>query len=78
MVVKYVNNGLYLNQPENKKAYMYKCDICDEEIFEGDNCYKIDCIIYCPKCMETHLQIIAETIDIEAFLADLENEEVGD
>ena len=77
-MLKNLNNGLHLEIPKNKKTYMYKCDICDEEIFEGDNCYKIDGIIYCPKCMGTHLQIIAETIDIDAFLADLENKEVGD
>ncbi len=73
-----LNDSSYLEPPEIKKEYVYKCDICDEEIFEGDNCYKIDDIVYCPECMGTHLQIIAETIDIEAFLADLENEEVGD
>ena len=73
-----LNDKLYFSPPENKRAPLYKCDICDEEIFEGDNCYKIDNIVYCPECMDTHLQIIAETIDIDAFLADLENEEVGD
>ena len=49
-----------------------------KKFFEDDNCYKIDDIVYCPECMDTHLQIIAETIDIESFLEDLENEEVGD
>ncbi len=78
MAAKYLNNDLHLESPENKRTPIYKCDICDKEIFEGDNCYKIDDIVYCPECMGTHLQIIAETIDIEAFLADLENEEVGD
>ena len=73
-----LNDKPYLSPPENKQIPLYKCDIYDEEIFEGDNCYKIDDIVYCPECMGTHLQIIAETIDIEAFLADLENEEVGD
>ncbi len=73
-----LNDKPYLSPPENKRTPLYKCDICDEEIFEGDNCYKIDDIVYCPECMDTHLQIIAETIYIEAFLADLENKEVGD
>ncbi len=68
-----LNDKLYLSPPETKRAPLYKCDICDEEIFEGDNCYKIDDIVYCPECMDTHLQIIAETIDIDAFLTDLEN-----
>ena len=68
-----LNDSSYLDPPENKRAPLYKCDICDKEIFEGDNCYKIDDIVYCPECMDTHLQIIAETIDIDAFLTDLEN-----
>ena len=77
MAAKYLNNDLHLESPENKRTPIYKCDICDKEIFEGNDCYKIADIIYCSKCMDAHLQIIAETIDTEAFLVKLENEEVG-
>ena len=41
-----LNDSSYLEPQENRKEYVYKCDICDEEIFEGDECYEIDSLIY--------------------------------
>ncbi len=39
-----LNDSSYLEPPKYSKDYVYRCDICDEEIFEGDSYYEIDSI----------------------------------
>ena len=74
--MKLLDDREYLDPPESKQNYICKCDICDEKIFEGNEYYKIDNIIYCPECIITHFQIIAENMDVDAYLADLEHEDI--
>ena len=71
-----LNYSYYLAPPENGKEYVYKCDICDKEIFEGDVCYEIDSLIYCPDCMEMHFKFTAISTDMEGYLSDLEHEDI--
>ena len=71
-----LNDSSYLEPPEIKKEYVYKCDICDEKIFEGDSYYEIDSLIYCPECMEMHFKLVAISTDIEGYLSDLEHEDI--
>lgn len=71
-----LNDNFYLEPPKNKRKYVYRCDICNEEIFEGEECYEINSLIYCPECMETDFKVIAESIDIEGYLSDLKHEDI--
>ncbi len=71
-----LNDSHHSEPQENVKEYVYKCDICDGEIFEGDECYEIDSLIYCPDCMEMHFKVIAIGIDIEGYLSDLKHEDI--
>ena len=71
-----LNDSSCLEPPKYSKDYVYRCDICDEEIFEGDSYYEIDSLIYCPECMETDFKVIAESIDIEGYLSDLKHEDI--
>ena len=59
----------YLTPPyiEAKKAF--ECNLCSEEILEGDVYYEIDGLEYCEDCVE---EKIAEAEDIEGYIADLE------
>ncbi|MBQ3092955.1 MAG: hypothetical protein IJC57_01665, partial [Clostridia bacterium] len=66
-----IDDRRYLEPPKYSKDYVYRCDICNEEIFEGEECYEINSLIYCPECMETDFKVIAESIDIEGYLSDL-------
>lgn len=71
-----LNDSSCLEPPKYSKDYVYRCDICDEEIFEGDECYEIDGLIYCPDCMEMHFKVIAISMDIGGYLSDLEHEDI--
>ena len=71
-----IDNRRYLEPPEYSKDYVYRCDICDEEIFEGDSYYEIDSLIYCPECMEMHFKLVAISTDVEGYLSDLEHEDI--
>jgi len=71
-----IDNRRYLEPPKYSKDYVYRCDICDEEIFEGDSCYEIDSLIYCPECMEMHFKLVAISTDMEGYLSDLEHENI--
>jgi len=71
-----IDDRTYLEPPKIKKEYVYKCDICDEEIFEGDSYYEIDGLIYCPDCMEMHFKLTAIRTDMDGCLSDLEHEDI--
>lgn len=71
-----IDDRRYLEPPKYSKDYVYRCDICNEEIFEGEECYEINSLIYCPECMETDFKVIAESIDIEGYLSDLKHEDI--
>ena len=53
-----------------------KYDICDEEIVEGSTCYKIGGVVYWPECMKIHFKIVAESVDVDSYLLDLEHEDI--
>lgn len=76
MAAKYLNNDLHLELPENKRTPIYKCDICDKEIFEEDEFYEVDRLIYCPDCMEMHFKAIDISTDTPEYLSDLEHENI--
>ena len=71
-----LNDSSYLEPPEIKKEYVYKCDICDEEIFEGDSYYEIDSLIYCPDCMGMHFKLTAISTDMEDYFSELEHDDI--
>ena len=71
-----LNDSSYLEPPKYSRDYVYRCDICDEEIFEGDSCYEIDSLIYCPECMEMHFKLTAISTDMEGYLSYLEHEDI--
>lgn len=71
-----LNDISYLEPPKYSRDYVYRCDICDEEIFEGDSCYEIDSLIYCPECMKMHFKLTAISTDMEGYLSDLEHEDI--
>ena len=71
-----IDDRRYLEPPKYSKDYVYRCDICNEEIFEGEECYEINSLIYCPECMGTDFKVIAESIDIEGYLSDLKHEDI--
>ena len=66
-----LNDSSYLELPKDERDYVYKCDICDKEIFEGYNCYEIDSLIYCHECMKMHFKVIAISMDTQGYLSDL-------
>ena len=71
-----IDDREYLTPPDNEAIKVYKCHFCSEPIYEGESCYEIDNLIYCEGCMDNHFKIIAESPDIEGYLADLEYHDI--
>ena len=67
-----LDDRAYLSPPDNEADKVYECYFCDSAIYEGDDCYEIDNLIYCEDCINKHFKIIAEKPAIEGHLADLE------
>ena len=67
-----IDDREYLTPPDNEAIKVYECYLCDAPIYEGENCYEIDNLIYCEECIDKHFKMIAEKADISADLADLE------
>ncbi len=70
--MRIIDDREYLMPPDNEAVKVYDCDLCGGEIFEGDDCFNIDGLIYCEECIDRHFKIIAENPDMEGYLADLE------
>lgn len=62
----------YLTLPDGEVAKVYECYFCDSSIYEGEECYSIDNLIYCEDCIDKHFKIMAEKPDIAGYLEDLE------
>lgn len=57
VIINYLNNGFFISQIIIVLG-KEKCDICDEEIFEGDSCYEIDSLIYYSEFTKIHVELI--------------------
>lgn len=66
----------YLTPPDNEATKVYECYFCDSSIYEGEECYSIDNLIYCGDCIDKHFKIMAEKPDIASYLADLEYHDI--
>lgn len=66
----------YLTPPDNEAVKIHECYFCNKSIYEGEDCYEIDNLIYCENCIDKHFKIMAEKPDIEGDLADLEYHEL--
>ena len=66
----------YLTPPNNEAIKIYECYICDNPIYEGEDCYEIDNLIYCEDCVNQHFKIMAEKLDSDGYLADLEYHDI--
>lgn len=66
----------YLTPPDNQATKVYECYFCDIPIYEGEDCYSIDNLIYCEDCIDKHFKIMAEKPDIAGYLADLEYHDI--
>ncbi len=71
-----VDDREYLTPQDSEATKIYECYICDSPIYQGEDCYCIDGIIYCEDCIDKHFKIMAEKTDIEAYLADLEYHDI--
>ena len=66
----------YLTPPDDEATKVYECYFCDDQIYEGEECYSIDNLIYCEDCIDKHFKIMAEKPDIAGYLADLEYHDI--
>lgn len=66
----------YLTPPDDEATKVYECYFCDDPIYEREECYSIDNLIYCEDCIDKHFKIMAEKPDISGYLADLEYHDI--
>lgn len=66
----------YLEPPDNEPEKVLKCYFCGNWIYAGDDYYLLENLACCEDCLSLHYKQIAEPIDYEAEMADLECSEI--
>ena len=66
---KILDDREYLSPPDNEAESVFRCLLCKDWIYEGDEYYLISGFEYCKDCAEKR---IAESYDMERDIADIE------
>ena len=56
--MRVIDDKEYLTPPDNEAVKIYECYFCDSPIYEGDDCFEIDNLIYCEDCIRWYFDNI--------------------
>ena len=68
-----IDDREYLTPPDNEAKEVFRCFLCGNSIYSGDNYFKFDGLKYYKECVE---ESTAELEDIEGYIADLEYHDI--
>lgn len=71
--MEHLDDRKYLFPPDNEAEKVFRCFLCRDWIYAGDNYYLISGLEYCKDCVE---EKTAEPYDMEGYVADCDYHDI--